>query len=178
MALLFPSSHTRTPALLILTPPFSSSLTHPTVSPPSTISDERGRGCGRRRCKCHCCCCVCVSADWWQRNNNNAACPTSFIRLHKLIRPQRSHHLLYWEWRGEHWQEVWDLSIRMCSYTCVFVCLGVSVELGFDTCFRGRAKVCELLLQLSRDLKYCIWCASMCACVWVKWGRFSTKFVR
>jgi len=122
------SSHARAPALLILTPPFSSSLTRSTVSPPFTIFDESGWRCGRRRCKCHCCClCVCVCGLVWG-NNNNAASPTSFIRLHKLIRTQRSHHLLYYERRGrEQWQEVWDSRSGVCSHTRVFLCLGGSV---------------------------------------------------
>lgn len=53
----------------------------------------------------------------------------------------------------------------MCSYACVFVRLGLSAELGLDTCFGGRVKVDEALFQLWRDLKYCICCAYMCECV-------------
>lgn len=66
---------------------------------------------------------VCVSVEGWQRNNNNAACPTSFIRLHKLIRPRCSHHLFYWERRGEHSQEMWDFecwSAVVWLWACMF----------------------------------------------------------
>lgn len=139
MALLSLSSHTCTPALLILTPPFSSSLTRPTISPPplpppssmSVVGDTADDVVSVTVVVC-----VCVSAVGWQRNNNNAACPTSFIRLHKLIRPRRSHHLLYWEWRQNTGTKcgTWVaecVPILVCLHVLEGVCNEISVQCAF-----------------------------------------------
>ena len=115
--------------------------------------------------KCHCCVCVCacVSALGWQRNNNNPACPTSFIRLHKLIRPQRSHHLLYWEWRGEHWQEVWDLSSSVPTLVCMHVERESAMKLVFDVhsegyrmCVSFFDSICGTNITFSGHLCVCV----------------------
>lgn len=139
------------------------SATPPFHLPPETTSDERG-GCGRQRCMCHCCrVCVCLSVAGWQRNNNNAACPTIFIRLHKLIRPQCSHHLFYWEWREEHSQEMWDFEC-WSAVAWLWVCI-----------FWGECQMeCDAViwvLQVEQkwgsfdstgDLTRCMWFVGMC----------------
>lgn len=124
------SPHPDTPFLIQPHPPH-----HFTTTTATPILDECGWGYGRRRCKCHCCC-VCVSAVGWQRNNNNAACPTSFIRLHKLIRPRRSHHLLYWEWRQNTGTKcgTWVaecVPILVCLHVLEGVCNEINVQCAF-----------------------------------------------
>lgn len=110
--------------------------------------------------------CVCVSVEGWQRNNNNAACPTSFIRLHKLIRPRCSHHLFYWERRREHSQGNVGFWVLECGCMVVGLLVLGGVQDGMWCCdmsFTGRTKVCEFLELYGRPDTLDV----VCGHVWV-----------
>lgn len=162
--LLFLSSHTCTQTLFILTPSFSSRLSHPTISPPPKTQLRRARWMQQAMLYVSLLFCVCVSAQGWQKNNNNAACPTSFIRLHKLIRLHCSHHLFYWERRSEHSQEMWGFecwSVFVWSRACMFWREG-QMECDAVIWVLEVEQKCVSFWSCVGDLTHCMWFVGMC----------------
>lgn len=108
--------------------------------------------------------CVCVCLQRAGREiMTRLPVPPASICLHKLIRPQCSHHLFYWERRSEHSQEIWDFECRsvfVWSWACVIWREGW-IECGAVIGVLDVEQKCVSFSSCVGDPTHCMWFVGM-----------------